>query len=85
MIKEIKNHLGAYIVLSLFLVGFVVTFLHVWPDKNQQKTIAIGLGAIYFIWGVVVHKRNNHINSRVIFEYLAVSILAVCLLLLLLN
>jgi len=85
MIRDIKTHKIAYIILALFLFGFVVSFLHFWPDRILQKYVTISLGLFYFIWGIVVHKRNNHINSRVVLEYLAVSVLAVSLLLLLLN
>jgi hypothetical protein len=85
MIKEIKNHKVAYSVLLLGLISFVITFLYVWPDRNQQKIVAIAVGVFYFIWGVIVHKNYNHINSKVVLEYLAVSVLAVSLLLLLLN
>lgn len=85
MIKEIKNHTVAYIILVAALLGFVVIFLHVWPDINMQRIVAVAMGLFYFLWGIVVHKRHNHINARVIFEYLAISVLAVSLLLLLLN
>lgn len=85
MIKEVKTHKVAYFVLTLALLAFVLTFLHVWPDRTQQKLVTISMGIFYFIWGIVVHKKHKHINSRVILEYLAVSVLAVSLLLLLLN
>lgn len=59
--------------------------MYVWPNRGQQKIVSVAMGAFYFVWGVIVHKRHNHINSKVIFEYLAVSTLAVSLLLLILN
>lgn len=85
MIKEVKTHKVAYLVLTLALFAFVLAFLHVWPDRTQQKIVAVGMGIFYFVWGVIVHKKHNHINSKVILEYLSVSVLAVSLLLLLLN
>lgn len=85
MIKEVKTHKLAYFVLTLALFSFVISFLHAWPDRFQQRVVTIVMGIFYFIWGVVVHKKYNHINSKVILEYLAVSVLAVLLLLLLLN
>ena len=85
MIKEIREHKLAYFVLVLAIVIFVVTFLHAWPDRSQQKMIAVTMSTFYFFWGTLVHKVSNHINVKVIFEYLAVSILSASLLLLLLN
>ena len=85
MIKEIKNHKIAYLVLTLALFTFILSFLHAWPDRLQQKIVTISMGVFYFIWGIVVHKNYDHINGKVILEYLAVSILSVSLLLLLLN
>ena len=84
MIQEFNNHKRAYIVLSSVLIGFVVLFLHLWPDRTQQKIALVALGVFYFLWGVVVHAQIGKINSKIVLEYLAVSILAVCLVLLLL-
>lgn len=85
MIQEIKNHKIAYSVLALALLCFVVAYLQVWPDKQLQKVVVLCLGVFYFFWGVIVHKRMSHIHPRIVLEYLAISILAVLLLLLLLN
>lgn len=85
MIQEIKKHKIAYAVLAVALLGCIIAFLHAWPDRMQQKIVAIIMGVFYFLWGIVVHKKNDHINAKVVFEYFAVSILAVSLLLLLLN
>lgn len=85
MIREIRTHKLAYSILAILLFAFVLTFLHVWPDRTQQKIVAVAMGVVYFVWGIVVHKNFNHINSRVVIEYLAVATLAVSLLLLLLN
>ncbi len=85
MIQEIKKHKLAYFVLAVALVVFVVTFMHLWPDRAQQKIVVITMSTFYFFWGILVHKISRHINAKVIFEYLAVSILSASLLLLLLN
>ncbi len=85
MIQEIKTHKLAYTVLIVALLSFVITFLHAWPDRSQQKMVVITMSTFYFFWGIMVHKASNHINAKVVFEYLAVSILSASLLLLLLN
>lgn len=85
MIRDVGNHKIAYTVLAFVLFAFIVIFLHAWPDRELQRIVAVGMGFFYFIWGIVVHKKNDHINFHVVFEYLAVSVLAISLLLLLLN
>ena len=85
MIRDIKIHKKAYAVLAFALFGFILLFMHLWPNRMQQKLVAVALGAFYFVWGVVVHRHNNHINSKVVFEYLAAATLGVSLLLLMLN
>lgn len=85
MIRDVKNHRFAYVILAFVLISFVVLFLHFWPNRPQQRIVAVAMGFFYFIWGVVVHKQNKHINSKVVFEYLAAATLGVSLLLLILN
>lgn len=83
MIAEFKKHKIAYVALSIILFLFVVLFLHYWPDRSKQRIVAISMSMFYFIWGIVVHSNSRHINSKVIFEYLAVSLLAGSILILL--
>ena len=83
MITEFKNHKFAYVVLSVVLFSFVLLFLQLWPNRSNQRLLTIGMSIFYFIWGVVVHTRLNHINRKILFEYLAVSILAGSILILL--
>ncbi|MBU0974910.1 hypothetical protein KKD03_04385 [Patescibacteria group bacterium] len=83
MIAEFKNHKIAYIILLIILFVFVLTFLHFWPDKSKQRIVVIAMSLFYFAWGVVVHTKSKYINSKVIFEYLAVSLLSGSILILL--
>lgn len=83
MIAEFKSHKIAYVVLSIVLFLFVVMFLHYWPDRSKQRLVAIGMSIFYFLWGVVVHSNSRHINSKVVLEYLAVSLLSGSILVLL--
>ena len=76
MISEFKNHKTAYFILTTVLFVFVLLFLHLWPDRNKQRLLTLGMSSFYFVWGVLVHSKINHINKKVVFEYLAVSVLA---------
>ncbi|NCS86824.1 MAG: hypothetical protein COZ34_02465 [Candidatus Pacebacteria bacterium CG_4_10_14_3_um_filter_34_15] len=83
MIAEFKSHKIAYIVLSTVLFICVLLFLHFWPDRSKQRIVAVLMSLFYFFWGIIVHKNSKHINSKVIFEYLAVSLLSGTILILL--
>lgn len=83
MISDFKNHKASYVLLIVVLFLFVVAFLHFWPNRVYQRFLTIGMSVFYFIWGVTVHTKLKHINNKVILEYLAVSILAGSILVLL--
>ncbi len=81
MIQELKQHFGAYTVLILGLLIFVTAFFFVWPDHMAQRTLSIGVGLFYFIWGITTHVKVKHLSSHVFFEYFTVAVLASFLLL----
>jgi len=83
MIREFKKHPTAYGVLLAFLVLFVLSFMHVWPNKERQRVLSVVLVVFYFLWGVVTHTKTKRLNRAVVLEYLAVSVLAGSILLLL--
>jgi len=76
MVSDFKSHKIAYITLVISLFLFVLMFLQVWPNRTYQRLLIIGLCLFYFIWGVVVHVKDRHINKKIILEYSAVSLLA---------
>lgn len=82
MIKEFKNHKSAYTVLLVFLISFSSLFLYVWPDAKKQRLLVLFMAIFYFIWGVIVHKKADHITLRITLEYFAVAVLAGSILLL---
>ena len=85
MIQEFKSHKVAYSVLLIVVLVFALSFLHAWPNRTMQKMISISMGVFYFLWGIVVHVKSDHISTKIVFEYFAMALLSVCLLLLLLN
>ncbi len=78
----LKKNRTAYLLLLLILTAFTVLFLRAWPDRELQRQIAIGFGVSYFSWGVLTHLKTKRINSEIIFEYLAIALLAVLLIVL---
>lgn len=82
MPKLLKKHRAAYLILFLFLAIFAYLFSHFWIDKMLQRYLALAIGIAYFFWGVLTHVKSSKITSEIIFEYLAMSMLAVLLLIL---
>lgn len=82
MPKLLKKHRLAYLILFLFLAIFAYLFSHFWLDKILQRYLALAIGLGYFFWGVLTHVKSSKITSEIIFEYLAISMLAVLLLIL---
>jgi hypothetical protein len=82
MPKLLKKHRLAYLILFLALVSFAFSFYHFWPNKITQRYLAIGIGIFYLFWGLITHVKSTKITSEIVFEYLAISMLAVLLLIL---
>ena len=76
-----KNRL-AYLILLLILFAFTVLFMQAWPDRSLQRQLVVGFGISYFGWGVLTHLKSKNINSEIVFEYLAIALLAVLLIVL---
>ena len=74
--------MAAYLILIFALAIFAVTFLAVWPVHSLQRGIVALMIAFYFLWGIFSHIKQDHIDKKIIFEYLAMSLLAGLLLLL---
>lgn len=84
MIQEFTSHKKSYVILIVFLLAFVLAFLHAWPNHFYQEITVVVACIFYFLWGLVVHAQQGYVSGKVVFEYFAVSVLAGCLLFLLL-
>ncbi len=82
MPKLLKKHRLAYLILFLALAIFAYFFTRFWPNKRLQRYLAASIGIFYFFWGLITHVRSSKITSDIVFEYLAMSMLAVLLLIL---
>jgi hypothetical protein len=76
-----KNQL-AYLILFILLGLFALLFMRAWPNRELQRQLTLGFGITYFVWGVLTHVKSKKINSEIIFEYLAISMLAVLIIVL---
>lgn len=67
----------AYLNLSLWLLILGVLFLKI---PNYRIILSLIMGVSYFLWGVFIHHRNKTLYLSVICEYLAISLLAITVL-----
>lgn len=76
MRKEFLQHKLSYLALMIFLglIGFL--FLAAWPDVVYQRYLVLLLSFFYFCWGLLIHFKRKQLSSRIVFEYVGVSLLA---------
>lgn len=72
----LKQNKLAYLILFALLSVFTWLFLQAWPHKELQRIYVLVFGVSYFVWGLFTHTSSKTLNSNVVFEYLAVSLLA---------
>jgi len=78
----LKKHRLAYLILFSALIIFSFLFSRYWPNKMMQRYLAVSMGVFYFLWGTLTHVKRKKMSSEILFEYLAISMLAVLLLIL---
>ena len=74
--KKIKLT-SSYLILALILIVFGLIFLRF---SNFRIITSIIIGISYFIWGILVHKKDKMLYLPIILEYLAISLLATIIL-----
>lgn len=82
MRKFLRQNKLAYAILLLGLVAFAVIFSLLWPNREAQRVTAVIFGACYFVWGLVTHTKSKNLSKEIVFEYLAIAILAILLMIL---
>jgi hypothetical protein len=78
----LKKNKVAYLILFFLLGAFVVLFTKAWPNKELQRYIAAIFGIAYFFWGIITHLKSKKINQEIVFEYLAITMLATLIIIL---
>lgn len=74
--QELRRHKKAYLALAIGLLSLGGLFFLAWPDRAQQRWLALALILFYFFWGVTTHVKTERLTPQVVLEYLAVSLLA---------
>lgn len=72
MSSEFKPFLALSIIVTLG-IGFMWVFNY---NRIIQVQIAIMLGVLYVIWGIVYHAMRKDLHFRIVLEYVAIALLA---------
>jgi hypothetical protein len=78
--KDIKKHFSHYLPLIGMLLFVIAAFAWFSYDKSMLLGSSIALSGAYVSWGVVHHYIHKDLSSEVVFEYVAVAILGLILL-----
>ncbi len=76
MIKEFLHHRVAYSVLLSGLLGFILAFFWIWPNREAAQILIFFLLGFYVIWGSIVHTKSTHLKPQIVLEYVATAALA---------
>lgn len=82
MLRELKKHKFAYSILVMALLTGIALFMGVWPNVMYQRIVIVFISMFYFIWGITTHIKTAYLTKQVVLEYLGVSFLGMCILLL---
>ena len=69
-----------FIVLSLILMGGVVSFVMLTGDVVAQQRIGIATSIAYVVWGILHHGIHGDLHPKVVIEYMLVGAVAVLVL-----
>jgi len=70
--KDYKHYIALISILS-FGAGLYLIFNY---NRLVQIILVIGLGTAYVAWGVIHHHLKKDLYWHIVFEYLAVALLA---------
>ena len=77
--ESLKKHLPHYISLISIFVAAFIGFWYFSYDKVFQIAISVALSLSYISWGVIHHTVHKDISLAIIFEYIAVSVLGLAM------
>lgn len=73
------QHKGDYSILALLATIYVVVIFRYQTVPKYILMATIGFGACYLIWGIAHHLRARNFHTRIVLEYLLVTILGIAI------
>ncbi|MDP2671528.1 MAG: hypothetical protein Q8P13_03685 [bacterium] len=63
-----------YSFLTISILGLLVA-AYIVPARALKSVLIIAISALYFAFGIFHHLEERNLNSKIIWEYLALSLL----------
>jgi hypothetical protein len=80
MTRDIKEHLGHYIILSCLLMVSFTLFAYFRSNLLIQQYVLLGSGISYLSWGVIHHQLVGDLSKKIVLEYFLIAALVVLML-----
>ncbi|MGI6278491.1 MAG: hypothetical protein ACOYJ8_01615 [Patescibacteria group bacterium] len=80
MKKKTKFSVSAYLILILVLLLGAAVFLLLPPLPGKKEGTIIGLSAWYFVWSLWYQQKKDHLDIRIVLEYLIIAFLGAVIL-----
>jgi hypothetical protein len=77
MLKDVQKHKGAYSILALSAVAFLVC---VYLYSHMPQLLfwgTVGFGVFYIIWGIMHHLSDHSLTGKIMLEYVLVTALGI--------
>ena len=76
--KRLKHlQLLHYLVLGIILSVGLAFVSYYSGNPNQQFTIIMLTGALYVLWGLILHAVEGDLHPKIVVEYVLIAMLAV--------
>lgn len=73
--KKFLKHFGYYIsLIAIFVLGFIASLLS-YPNLNLEILIIIITIILYVVWGILHHKQNHQLTTKIAMEYILIGML----------
>jgi hypothetical protein len=73
--KKRNKNIFDYLLLTLISSIAVILVLYFNGNKSIQEVIIISFSILYIIWGVLHHAKEHTLETKVVLEYAAFSLL----------
>lgn len=84
-IETVKKHLGYYISLLFILFLSVMLIVQFSYSKQLQMLTVVMATLIYIVLGIIHHKENHDLSSKIVIEYVLIGSLGMVIVFFLLK
>lgn len=76
IIEDLREHFVHYLALLVILNIAIGAFFLFSFNRASQAVIAVTLGVVYVLWGIIHHILSGDLHIKVVLEYILFALLA---------